>query len=573
MAKAPARGKARASSSAPERTVDLFLWQAATLASTPGAFQQQDSGFVQQVRTTLEALEVRLNDPQWEAWQRALTQRLTLIWGPPGTGKSATLRMIVAGFCVAAVQLQRPVRILVGAANYTALDTLLLETATWVQQHTTTPAVSIYRLCSPAHTLATSHPAVVDTIHEPDNPLVTELHRRLAKPQGAILVGAVPDQVYNFVTKRQDEPEEEKKPHLPVAELFDAIVIDEAAQMDVGHSLPFLCAAAAEAQVILAGDPLQLAPIAAVPAPQGAEYLLGSVYTYIKERPPKIPDDTEQRLQINYRSNEEIVSYGRLLGYSADYRSYSPTLRLALGSPLMREQPEDWPEGLAWSPEWATLLDPQIPVVCFQYPEGRSGQSNRFEGQAIASLLWLLWAAQPRQQLQGEVGMTTQNAPTHTPETFWGQCVGVVTPHVAQRALMVSELTRAFEADFQQRRQIRTAVDTVERFQGQQRDVIIASFTVGDPDVIAQEDAFLLLLNRFNVMASRPRAKLIVFVTDEIVDHLSADADVLKNSHAIKLFAGSFCQKLRPATLPWKDQTGIIHSCTGDLLLGPIGRS
>jgi superfamily I DNA and/or RNA helicase len=89
----------------------------------------------------------------------------------------------------------------------------------------------------------------------------------------------------------------------------------------------------------------------------------------------------------------------------------------------------------------------------------------------------------------------------------------------------------------------------VERYQGQERDVIIASFALGDPDAILREDEFLLSLNRFNVLASRARAKLIVLVTQEIVDHLSGDLDTLRESRLLKLFAQSFCVNARPTTL------------------------
>jgi len=49
-------------------------------------------------------------------------------------------------------------------------------------------------------------------------------------------------------------------------------------------------------------------------------------------------------------------------------------------------------------------------------------------------------------------------------------------------------------------------VDTVGRFQGQQRDVIITPFASDDQEAIQDEDQFLISLNRFNVMTSSARA-------------------------------------------------------------------
>lgn len=110
----------------------------------------------------------------------------------------------------------------------------------------------------------------------------------------------------------------------------------------------------------------------------------------------------------------------------------------------------------------------------------------------------------------------------------------MVTPHRAQQALVVSGLQRLFGPAVPPSA-IRESVDTVERFQGQQRDVMIATFALGDPDAISDEDEFLLSLNRFNVMASRARAKLIVLVSRQVVDHMSADPEVLRSSALLKI--------------------------------------
>jgi DNA replication ATP-dependent helicase Dna2 len=132
-------------------------------------------------------------------------------------------------------------------------------------------------------------------------------------------------------------------------------------------------------------------------------------------------------------------------------------------------------------------------------------------------------------------------------EAFWKQGLGVVTPHRAQEGLIISRLQDVFPALSPSL--IRDAVDTVERFQGQERDVIVASFALGDPDAILREDEFLHNLNRFNVLASRARAKLIVLVSQEVVDHLSSDLEVLRDSRLLKVYAQSFCRNTRPVTL------------------------
>lgn len=63
-----------------------------------------------------------LNPSQRQAIQKALTQRVTFVWGPPGTGKTKTMAALAA--CL--VQAKR--RVLLSALSNTALDQLLLAT-------------------------------------------------------------------------------------------------------------------------------------------------------------------------------------------------------------------------------------------------------------------------------------------------------------------------------------------------------------------------------------------------------------------------------------------------------------
>ena len=79
--------------------------------------------------------------------------------------------------------------------------------------------------------------------------------------------------------------------------------------------------------------------------------------------------------------------------------------------------------------------------------------------------------------------------------------LGVVVPHRAQRAALKALFPDLAAAG---------AIDTVERFQGGERDLIVVSATASDPEFVLAEARFLLNPNRLNVAFSRPRKKLIV---------------------------------------------------------------
>ena len=62
--------------------------------------------------------------------------------------------------------------------------------------------------------------------------------------------------------------------------------------------------------------------------------------------------------------------------------------------------------------------------------------------------------------------------------------------------------------------------DTVDKMQGQEREVIIYSFTAGDPDYISEMADFLYKPNKLNVAFSRAKSKLIIVGNfDKIVEN------------------------------------------------------
>jgi DNA replication ATP-dependent helicase Dna2 len=518
--------------------VDAFLWDAAKTSATPV------SRVLTGLQGRLQAAGHVLNPSQWRAWREALTRRLTLIWGPPGTGKSRTLQVIALGGVLQALHAGRPLRVLITSSNYTAIDNVLGYLAASLPS--LAPQAVLRRLRSDSNPPPAWATGPVD-VPTSDRQATAALHQQLTSGSGVSVVAGVPMQVHNLMVRTTGSP---------VAEFFDLLVVDEASQVDTANAVLALASAAPGASLVVAGDPLQLPPIHHTDPPLGLEHLVGPVFNFYARHHGIIPE----RLEENYRSTETIVELARTAGYPPSLRAASPKLRLQLLQPLPTgpTPPPDWPAGLYWTEEWSTLLDPALPATCFVYPDGTSGQWNAFEADAVVALARLLWG-RLADQLDGEVDPATgmprpAGSLPYGVEGFWQRGLGIVTPHRAQQSLIIQRLHRLFAVTGTTYQQIRDAVDTVERFQGQQRDIILASYAVGDPDTIADEVEFLHSLNRFNVLATRARAKLVVVLSEQVVHYMAGDIAVLRGSQLLKSYAETFCAQRRPM------QLGVIES-------------
>lgn len=515
------------------------LWEPARLAS------EATPRDVTSARAALEAGGVSLNPSQWSALEEAVSHRARLLWGPPGTGKSRTLRAIVAAALVDAERRGVPQRILVTGPTYNAIDEVLTEAVGLCSTLVSSP-IAFHRLRSSSSASAVPIPSTDTT--GGDYPA---LRARLLGRSGLVVVGGTPQQVHRLLADDGG---------VEVAPLFDLILVDEASQVDMANAVLALAALAGGGSVVVAGDPLQMAPIHPAEPPRGLEAVVGSLYRYYKEQ-HGVPVST---LMVNYRSNRIIVDFAAHAGYEPGLVADKPDLRLGLVTPVDAAQPAGWPAAIPFSALDAEILDPGAPAVCFTYADGRSVQSNRFEADRVAALALLL---RPRlaDRLEGD-GPPPWSATPYDEEGFWRRGLGIVTPHKAQQALIVSRLCEAFRADATTAGLIREAVDTVERFQGQQRDVMIASYAMGDPDAIGDEEEFLMSLNRFNVMASRARAKLIVLVSSEVVSHIPGEVKTMRESALLKVYAETFCNVRRAAALPAVDPaSGAARTMAGIL--------
>jgi len=95
--------------------------------------------------------------------------------------------------------------------------------------------------------------------------------------------------------------------------------------------------------------------------------------------------------------------------------------------------------------------------------------------------------------------------------------MGVVTPHNAQRGALDAVLPSSVTAN------------TVEKYQGGERDIIAVSATVSDPRFARQEDRFILNPRRLLVAISRSKLLTIVVCSSSLFEVAPQDSERLDN--------------------------------------------
>lgn len=500
--------------SAPSKTAHRFLLQPDTLQVSKSPTDPESL-----YKRVDSSLRYPFNDNQKEFFHQTFKQRISMLWGPPGTGKTTVLAGTVFGWIEYFMELKKPLHICVGAVTYAAIDTLLDALVellqAWKQnnpQRKDEP-INILRLRSIAAEKPTNKR--IEDITD-----VSEVAGRLRNEKNTVvIVGSTWGQISKLEQYEDGS--------------FDLLVLDEASQIPVAAAASYFMYVKKDGHIALAGDDHQLGPIRGYQVEDTRKGLFDCIYTYMKDTHGIIP----LQLRTNYRTNREISAWPSKRFYEEKFDAHFPNRRLEFKHPI-REKPADWPDELIWSDEYLKLLDPDNPVVVITYDHPGYTLSNAFEAQIVTALTVLY-----KQQLEKE------DDPVDL-KRFWEDQLGIVTPHRAQMAAIRNALFD--HAHFP--RTPDPIVDTVERFQGRERDCIISSYVVSDKDFVRSEEGFILDHRRFNVTLTRARKKFIMLVSDAIVRHLSEDNALSEEAAHLQLFVEEYCTtEIRSVELPFSE--------------------
>ena len=463
-----------------------------------------------------------LNAEQAAAWRAAFEQAVSVVWGPPGTGKTYLLAWTLIGLAAAARRAHRPMRILVSAATHRAIVNVLARIARELEAAGIESPLRAVKLAGRGSEAdADLEGLSAEVIQDDDLPRVLDESLQTGQP---VVVGSTVWSLWKQMRAIDKAARDDGSDGIPVRPLFDVVVIDEASQMKVPDALIALSSIRRGGRVILAGDDRQLPPILHGRYPRG-ETLFGSAFTHFAERFGRY------QLRESRRMNRALVRWPRRLFYPGFVSKDAERRLLVSADSVDLSDPLD---ALLWD----VFLRPDDAVVLATYGGVRATARNAFEARLVARIARLAKA--------GMIDPAT--GARFTPEALRSHGLAVISPHRAQNSAILGELTAGGWP-----REELPVVDTVERMQGNERELVLVSYAVADREYVEREAEFLLNPNRFNVSITRPRSKLIVFVSDDILRTVPADEQVMTESMAIKGYPDHFRAEPREVDIPGAD--------------------
>lgn len=413
-----------------------------------------------------------------------------LVQGPPGTGKSYTSAFAILARMQGAMAAGIPLRVFLSCKTHSATDVLIKAVAEAQEK------LSKLRRQSPEMWKSCFDPALLTlplyrfegkSAAHPGVFPVTEDKARGMDESAHFVLAATPGGIRKLTRKLNDDA-------LFGADLCDLLVMDEASQLTLPEALMASLPLAQDGKIIVVGDPRQMPPIihhAWDNEPRRAlkefEAFRSLFETLESLKPPKISFERSFRLHKTMAKflRDEIYFVKDKINYHS-------------------KQTEILPAFTHDEAFVAAVLNPDYPLIVIVHDEDASQKLNLFERNLIAPILRAL-ADSERYNLKADKGF------------------GVVVPHRAQRVALRQAFPELSILDALTGKLLVAAVDTVERYQGDERDVILISATESDPEYLRASAAFLLDPRRLNVALSRAKKKMILVASRSVFSFFSSD--------------------------------------------------
>jgi DNA replication ATP-dependent helicase Dna2 len=255
---------------------------------------------------------------------------------------------------------------------------------------------------------------------------------------------------------------------------FDVVIFDEASQVTLPLAIMGMLAGE---KYIFIGDERQLPPVSKLTS---SELARTSIFGYLSGR------GYETMLTVTYRMNDVITAWPSRTFYEGKIQPGPGIGERRLKLPVHPER-------------WKDVLDPELPIVFLDLGHHNTTSRSYREAQLVCDLLEVL------------IGCGIPPAD-----------IGVVAPYRAQ-GRAIRNLLRRILPDRNMLKEL--VVDTVERMQGQEREIVLISLTTSNPTYAEQIAEFFFQPERLNVAVTRPRTKLIIVGSSNVLNAAPVDPD------------------------------------------------
>lgn len=266
--------------------------------------------------------------------------------------------------------------------------------------------------------------------------------------------------------------------------LFDVMICDEASQMNLPVAIRGMHGAK---RFIFVGDHQQMPPV--VVGHHQEAWVKESIFSHL------IRHHRGVMLDVTFRMNQEINQFPSEVFYDGRLLPADTALKQRLN---LHSSPT----------KFSNILNPDFPALFVEVEHHGASTECPEEAVAIADVIReaVLCGVKPAE-------------------------IAVVAPYRMQVRRIRQELRKRLGKDA-----VPIVVDTVERIQGQERDLVVLSLVSSSMQQVGDQAEFFFQPNRLNVAITRARSKRIIFGNPAVLDQVKGQAvtegvQVMKKLH------------------------------------------